>query len=136
VEKLLTIGGSIGLAINSEYIKRRGSNGLKRAFGCQSRAMSAVNAREREDVEVCGLKWCGMKRRKAKSRQIQFIPEQKTSLAQRQVTLWFCQFLPLADLFYALVPTWESSICHTPNPVTSTSASTRAVLTDDRKERG
>lgn len=33
MEKLLTIGGSIGLAINSEYIKRRGSNGLKRAFG-------------------------------------------------------------------------------------------------------
>lgn len=47
--------------------------------------MSAVIVREREDLEVCGLKWCGMKRRKAKSRQIQFNLEQKTSLAQRQI---------------------------------------------------
>jgi len=42
VEKLKTIGGSIGQAINSEYIKRRGSNGLKKllilqgqSYGCK-----------------------------------------------------------------------------------------------------
>ena len=45
MEKLLTIGGSIGLAINSEYIKRRRSNGLKKAFDLREQSYECSNCK-------------------------------------------------------------------------------------------